>query len=133
MHLLNFQSRFEQLIISGRKPHTIRAKRVDGRDPQPGDVLRLYVGLRSSRARIISQEVCEYVSDIQFLPPLADRVPQVFIGDRLLDESQVEALAYADGFQGWREMVDFIADQYGLPFTGNLIGWIHAPSYVRTQ
>ncbi|VVE55585.1 hypothetical protein PIN31009_04980 [Pandoraea iniqua] len=133
MHLLNFQSHFEPLIVSGHKPHTIRAKRVDGRDPEPGDVLRMYVALRSPRARMIAQEVCEYVSEIQILPPLADRLPQVFVGDRLLEEAQVEALARADGFDGWRDMVAYIAGQYGLPFTGNLIGWVHTPSYVRLQ
>ncbi|WP_069353869.1 hypothetical protein [Burkholderia cenocepacia] len=130
MHLLNFQLQFEPLITGGYKPHTIRAKRVDGRDPEPGDVLRMYVEQRSPRARIIAQEVCEYVSDIQILPPLADRLPQVFVGARLLDEPDAEALARADGFDGWRDMVAYFADRYGLPFTGNLIGWNRTPSYV---
>ncbi|APY94899.1 ASCH domain-containing protein [Burkholderia pseudomallei] len=130
MYLLSFKTQFEPLITSGYKPHTIRAKRADGRDPCPGDLLRMYVGLRTKQARVIAQEVCEYVSDIQILPPLAGRLPQVFVGARLLDESEAEALARADGFDGWRDMVAFFADLYGLPFTGNLIGWNRTPPYV---
>lgn len=132
MHLINFAAQFAPAVESGTKPHTVRAKRADGRDPQPGDVLRLYTGLRTTKTRLLRQEVCEYVSEIQFLPPLGGK-PQVFLAAELLSVEQLHALAQADGFDGWRPFVAFFEELYGLPFTGNLIGWSVTPAYVRLQ
>jgi len=133
MHLINFQARYAPAVLDGSKPHTIRARRSDGRNPQPGDTLRLYTGLRTKQVRLLRQEVCEYVVEVTILPPMADRIPQVFLGDRLLTADQVNELARGDGFEDWRDFVAFFQDLYGLPFTGNLIGWSAMPTYIRLQ
>jgi hypothetical protein len=130
MYLLRFQKAFAPLIQSGHKPRAILAKRGDRRDPHPGDVLRLYVATRHVGSHVLCDEGCEYVMDIQILPPLADRIPQVFVGDQLLSVEAVDSLARAEGFENWRAMVDYFDESHGLPFTGNLVGWSLTPKPV---
>jgi len=130
--LLNFQAQFAQLVKSGRKPHTIRARRVDGRDPLPGDMLHLYTGLRSKAARLLRQEICAYTTEITILPSIGQE-PQILLGGEPIAGRAVEALAQDDGFENAAAFVQFFKEVYGLPFTGLLIGWRPTPEPKATR
>ena len=120
--LLNFGSQFVPLVESGAKPHTVRAKRADGRDPLPGDTLHLYTGLRTKSARLLRREPCAYSTDI-IIQPSAGDVHHVLLGGRLLSQEQVDLLAQADGFPDSTAFVAYFDSMYALPFSGLLIGW----------
>lgn len=127
--LLDFQPKFVPLVESGLKPHTIRALRVDGKDPLPGDTLHLYTGLRTKVAWLIRREVCAYTVEVT-IQPSAGNVHHVLLGGRPIDQHDVETLATIDGFQDGAAFVRFFEANYGLPFTGLLIGWEPAPVNV---
>jgi hypothetical protein len=129
--VLNFHSEFAPLVESGQKPHTIRARRVDGRDPLPGDMLHLYSRKCRGRARLLRREPCIYSVEVT-IQQSAGNVHHVLLGGRLIDQDAVEALARVDGFSDGSAFVRFFDKTYGLPFTGVLIGWSPAPvQYTR--
>jgi hypothetical protein len=127
--LLNFQAQFAPLVESGLKPHTIRARRVDGRDPLPGDTLHLYTGLRTKASRLLRREPCQYTVEVT-IQPSAGNVHHVLLGGKPVDQHDIEVLATVDGFKSATEFVQFFEKMYGLPFTGLLIGWEPMPVYV---
>lgn len=119
MPALNFQKRFAPLIESGQKCQTIRAERVDGRQPcKLGDRLVLYTGMRSKNCRRLAEVRCIEVHTIRI-----DRSYwglNVHIG---LDAVDAEAQARADGFENADDMADWFEETHGLPFRGLLIRW----------
>jgi hypothetical protein len=127
--LLNFQAQFVPLVESGAKPHTIRACRVDGRDPLPGDTLHLYTGLSTKAARLLRREPCQYTVEVT-IQPSAGNVHHVLLGGKPVGQHEIEVLANVDGFKSATEFVQFFEKMYGLPFTGLLIGWEPMPVYV---
>jgi hypothetical protein len=127
--LLNFRPEFAPLVESGRKPHTVRARRADGRDPLPGDTLHLYTGLPTKATRLLRQEPCEFTIEIT-IQQSAGNVHHILLGGVPLGQNEIEALARADGFEHGTAFVQYFAHQYGLPFTGLLIGWEPAPTYA---
>lgn len=127
--LLNFKERFAPLVESGLKPHTIRACRIDGRDPLPGDILHMYTGWSTQAARLLRTEPCQYTIEIT-IQPSAGNVHHVLLGGKPLDQHDIEVLATVDGFKGATEFVQFFEKTYGLPFTGLLIGWEPMPVYM---
>ena len=126
--VLNFHSEFAPLVESGQKPHTIRARRIDGRDPLPGDMLHLYHRKRGRPASLLRREPCIYTVEVT-IQPSAGKVHQVLLGGRLIDQAAIEALARVDGFVDSNAFVQFFEKTYGLPFTGLLIGWTPSPTH----
>jgi hypothetical protein len=124
--ILNFQPDYEPMIASGDKPHTIRVRHPLGLDPLPGDMLALYVGRRTKAARLIRSEACEYAHDIM-IQQSAGNVHHILLGGRPMDQPTIEQLAQQDGFGSAAELVRYFETNYGLPFTGLLIGWIPTP------
>ena len=127
--LLNFQAQFAPLVESGLKPHTIRARRTDGRDPLPGDTLHLYTGLRTKAVRLLRREPCQYTVEVT-IQPSAGNVHHVLLGGKLLDQHEIDMLARMDGFNSAADFVQFFGEIYGLPFSGLLIGWEPVPVYA---
>ena len=125
--LLNFKGQFVPKIEDGSKPHTIRALRVDGQDPLPGDMLHLYYGLRTKAVRLLRREACEYAVDV-VIQPSAGNVHHVLLAGRPLGQGDIELLARQDGFDNAAAFVRFFEDNHGLPFTGLLIGWTPTPT-----
>jgi hypothetical protein len=118
MPILNFKPQFVEPIRRGRKLHTIRATR---KIPvRPGDNLYLFTGLRhKGAARILADPVvCSRVESIEIN---AQTTSMVTVGGVPLDYSEREALAIADGFSGWEEMLAFWEGR--LPFVGQIIHW----------
>jgi hypothetical protein len=132
--LLGFKSRFVPAVENGvakatRKPephagvpakrHTIRALRRDGRDPQPGDLLHLYTGLRTRHVRRLGVVRCRKVESVY-----VDGRGEVFkIQGRALDAARLRRLAKSDGFENTDELITFLERLHGLPFDGWLIRW----------
>lgn len=118
MGIYNFQSRFVPMIMSGRKTHTIRARRVHV--DKPGNMLHLYCGLRQPGATLLMRVLCTAVEEIEIrITPGNGRV--VKINGIPLDRTESDALAKRDGFKDFRDMMAFWDGR--LPFTGQIIHW----------
>lgn len=127
MGIYNFHKRFVPFIRSGKKKHTIRAKR--RRPDKPGNTLHLYSGLRQKgAAKLIKRAVCTRIEEIriEYLGPTGAGtpfaiLPAVWIDGNQLDQSECEALARRDGFRDFPDMMAFWNGR--LPFTGDVIHW----------
>lgn len=117
MPALNFLKRFAPLIESETKRQTIRPRRKDCRNPQPGQTLYLYTGMRTKYCRKLKEAKCtESV-------PIAFEGRNVTIGFYSLNAAQKGVLALADGFTCFDELLEFIEKLHKLPFYGFLIKW----------
>ena len=140
MALLNFKEQFVEPIRSGRKHHTSRSTR---RIPvKAGDNLYLYTGLRHKGAfRILPEPVvCTKTYSIQihivFIASACQLKDEVVVLDgQKLEQSEMEALAQADGFSDWNQMRWFWIKAHGkakrangyrysiVEFNGQIIHW----------
>ncbi|KAF1043228.1 MAG: hypothetical protein GAK35_02320 [Herbaspirillum frisingense] len=127
--VLNFSQEFVPLVEAGFKPHTIRARRTDGRDPLPGDTLHLCCGQGTKNVRLLRREACEFSTEIT-IQQSAGNIHHVLLGGLPLSQLAIEQLALADGFPSGAEFVRYFEDRYALPFSGLLIGWAPTPTYV---
>lgn len=125
MPAFNFQKRFVPHILSGRKCHTIRADRKDGRRPKPGETLYLFCGMRTKCCERIAEPVCSRVHDIEIRVnrPASNSgvLVRVFIDGEMLSTDEYESLAYRDGFDSFAEMMKFWDGR--LPFKGFITHW----------
>jgi hypothetical protein len=113
MKLINFQARFAEAVESGEKHQTIcRVRKVP---IKPGDTLRLYTGLRTKAVKHLKDVVCKEVHSV-----ILDRYFLAVDGQVSCERV---ALAHADGFGCFNEMLDWFEQQYGLPFSGVLLRW----------
>lgn len=121
MGLYNFKPRFVPKIRSGKKRHTIRAKRVH--PDKPGNTMHLYVGLRTKKAKLIARVVCVKVEDIEIRDGIFfdENHASVTIDGTKLDRDERESLAVADGFESFEEMIQFWRGR--IPFKGDIIHW----------
>lgn len=117
MVALNFKSQFAEAVESGSKKQTIRAFRKDNRDPQYGDALQLYTGMRSKQCRKLRDAKVGRVTTVTIYENGA------VYGDRGLAPRELENFARNDGFPSFGHMADFFEAEHGLPFTGMLIEW----------
>ena len=122
MGLYNFQPRFVPFIKSGNKTHTIRAMRKH--PDEPGDMLYLYTGLRTKKAKLLLEARCVRTEIIEIFAsaqsPLAGDCLVIIDGNRL-DKMEKEVLAHRDGFENFVEMMKFWDGR--LPFVGQIIHW----------
>lgn len=122
MPALNFQKQFALKVESGEKRQTIRAYRVNGRDPKKGDTLYHYTGMRTKACKKLLESVCKDTRDIiifkdsVYMGPLCDNTCQK------LSDYDKNKMAMADGFETYKDFQDFFAKR-GLPFYGLLIKW----------
>lgn len=127
MPVLNFQARFAEIVRTGSKRQTIRARRKDFRNPKRGDRLYLYTGMRTKQCRKLGEARCLSVEGIQVLGDKPSGEYGVFTYDRnwpgRTTEKRHELLARNDGFESFDEMLDWFRKTHGLPFDGLLIRW----------
>lgn len=129
MVALSFKAEFVDDIDAGRKCRTIRRVRKSG-NPEPGMKLQLYTGMRTKACEKIRDAVCWRVRLVTI------DYTGVILGDRRLYAGDAPAyqggpqpedydgdFARADGFDGFSDMAEFFAKEYGLPFQGQLIEW----------
>lgn len=114
MGLYNFQKRFAERVASGEKRHTIRGKRAHA--DKPGNTVHLYTGLRTKTTRLLLKAQCSRVDEIEI-----DRLGRIWINAEQLSQDEAEALAVADGFANYAEMLTFWDGK--LPFEGHVIHW----------
>ncbi|QNI34495.1 ASCH domain-containing protein [Alloacidobacterium dinghuense] len=114
MAAFNFKQQFKPMILSGRKRHTIRAKRK--RCTKPGERLYLFCGMRTKFCERLMEPVCTKVQDI-----VIDSTGSIFIDGERLHSDEREALAAADGFASYVDMMKFWNGR--LPFEGDIIHW----------
>jgi len=113
-----FQSKFEEMIQSGRKYHTIRPKR---KIPlRPGQVLslRVWTGLpyRSKQREI-------HTSSVKKVLPVVIDSERIILDGVLLNQTQAEELAWHDGFSTLSALLLWFTTYHGLPFFGEIIYW----------
>ncbi|HDS05782.1 MAG TPA: ASCH domain-containing protein [Deltaproteobacteria bacterium] len=122
MPALNFKRRFAPDVASWRKRQTIRAKRKDGRNPQPGNRLYFFTGLRTKYCQPLGTAICKSAEDILIYPngqialKTARRV-------RYLSAKEKDKLAVDDGFHDFPDFMSFFTKEHDLPFWGLLIKW----------
>ncbi len=146
MGLYNFKARFAAPIRTGKKLHTIRAPRANGREDKPGYMMYLYTGLRTVKAERILPDppVCIKVESIVvnlhatgclvvWIGPFLDHVRQdrnwqlMVIGSPedfglcRLDDEEMELFAQADGFESWQDMASFWSASPS--FYGHIFHW----------
>ena len=125
MGIYSFQDRFVPFILDGRKTHTIRAVRKY--PDEPGDLLHLYNGLRTKKARLLMRAQCVKVENILLDFWLAGWPThpryRILIGDELLTVDEMEQLARRDGFESLATMIQFWREPMRLPFRGHIIHW----------
>ena len=118
----SFNARFEEPIRAGWKTQTIRAARA--RHARPGEMLQLFVAMRTKQCRKIVADVrCTEIMtvEIRFRPSgLIERIETDLVP--VLD---LDAFAQRDGFVDLSEMSAFWRASHGLQevFHGVLIEW----------
>lgn len=125
MGAYNFKPQFEEAIMADRKRHTIRAKR---RHPDsPGNLLSLFVGMRTKNCRLLKRRRCVRVQSILIYERADGSVAVVLDNVMELGIDEKEALAVSDGFTGFGEMSKFWLKTHAptglLDFEGDLIHW----------
>jgi hypothetical protein len=127
--LYDFKKRFVPRIRKRTKLHTIRGVRKY--PDKPGDLMYLYHGLRTKKAKRIAVVECVKVEPIRIEMEYPDAEVAlswevlVYVNDIWLTDDEVEALARADGFRNWEEMVLFWDGR--LPFEGFIYHWKWIP------
>jgi hypothetical protein len=129
MPSLNFQSQFAPGIMAmldknyakrtGIKPKTttIRAKRKH--TIKKGDILYLFVALRTKQCQRLGQVVCKKTEEI-CIDATRDRI-SIDVDGFALSLEDAQALAENDGFENVRDMVRWFKVFHGLPFHGDRI------------
>jgi hypothetical protein len=119
----SFKSRFETAIREGWKTQTIRGGRA--RHARPGEMLQLFVGMRTAQCRKICADVrCADVLKIVIS----------FDGDggieRIITDGvavrDLDAFAVLDGFKDSDDMADFWRAEHGPQglWSGVVIEWV---------
>jgi len=125
MPAYNFKNRFAPLVESGQKCQTIRQT---AKGAAIGATAYLYTGQRTAHCRKLGEGTITDVLPIE-IGRHACSEPYASITERNGKRTHVvhehlNALARDDGFANGEEMVEWFADQYGLPFTGYLHQWV---------
>ena len=118
MPALSFKKQFAEDVESGKKRQTIRARRKDCRNPQPGQTLYLYTGMRTKSCRKLGEAECLRVDPITI-----EENYFVIVGVDDLSHYEIVELARKDGFKNARAFYDFFRKTHGMPFYGFLIKW----------
>ena len=118
MPALNFKKQFAPDVEARIKRQTIRARRRDGRNPQPGQILYLYTGMRTKSCRKLGTATC-----ISVEPIAIENSDVIAVGPNVLTVDEKFMLAKADGFHYIDDFRSFFLKTHGLPFYGFLIKW----------
>jgi len=126
----SFKAQFEGALRAGDKAQTIRAlgKR---RHARPGELVQIYIGMRTKDCRLLFQSECLEVLPITIRRNAQDRVLLggnpfiIHLDGKSLFLHEQEQLALADGFPDLQAFYDFFYQR--LPFEGVLIKWQTPP------
>jgi hypothetical protein len=116
--VIGFKERFKEPILNKSKIHIIRLD-PDGRW-KAGRIMHMATGVRTKQYNQFAEYVC--VSTQQFeVIRIGDYVDEsyVLVDGRMLDDDEIEKLAYNDGFKSLIEFYWWFADG----FKGKIIHW----------
>ncbi|NUQ86290.1 MAG: hypothetical protein HUU11_16415 [Anaerolineales bacterium] len=105
MPAYNFQRQFVKPILEGNKPHTIRRRRK--RPTKVGDVLYMYTGLRTKKARLFAEAVCIDVVPVTIYPFRGEVWMTVNDLPIWMDGLEMRRLARRDGFESVSDFFEF--------------------------
>lgn len=114
-----FKPRFARLVEARKKMQTIRRRA----GCVPGDVLSLREWSGApyrSKHRLLDVPGPVVCSEVL---PVVVHGGGVRVGGFELSAMDKTCLAHADGFGTYAEMMAFFSAGYGLPFTGEIVGW----------
>lgn len=131
MAAYNFQKQFVPLIESGAKRSTIRARRKNGYLPRPGDLLRLYSGMRTKACKLIREVPVTKVVPVTIYA--RHGCADVILDGKRLGDYEVAALAASDGFKGVQQFAEFFDEKYGPELQAYLICWDVQPHATPLQ
>lgn len=118
MPAYSFKAQFCEPVETGRKTHTIRAKRAAR--PAPGQRFVGYYGMRTKQCRKLLESTITRVQDIAIW-----ETPTGFcfvaIDGEVLANDEKEELAVRDGFKDFADMMTFWDGR--RPFSGDIIHW----------
>jgi hypothetical protein len=121
------QRRFVAVILSGAKPHTIRAERK--RVIRVGDQLdlRAWKGApyrsKQEKLRVVTVTAVRPIKITVFSRGIGEFVVAVAIEGKRITPQAMCALAHADGFANLANFAVFFFFTHGEIFTGHLIEW----------
>lgn len=123
MPAFNFKEQFVPAIIDGTKGGTIRAYRTN--KMKVGDIMYLYVGLRTRQTRKLGQHTCVELFDVIVMDyGILFRGPDIQFE---INAEQLDQFAKSDGFGSWDEMKTF----FEMPFHGFCARWIPLKDQVN--
>jgi hypothetical protein len=137
MGAYNFQEQFEPAILRDAKRHTVRAKR-KRHQVHAGELLSLYVGMRTKKCHLLKRRQCTRVQDIDITMkryPDGSLVMLLSIDGALpLKPDECNRFARSDGFKDYVAMALFWQKRYKLVprkvsrmtvavWSGELIHW----------
>lgn len=127
--LFNFKSQFAPLVEAGVKTQTIRQTRKDGRRPVPGDVVKLYTGLRTRGARLLRTALVVRCRSVRmWYDEECIHEVGIIVDGHQLDQAEATALAQADGFTCLNAMLNWFDKTYpGGTFDGFITEWEPKP------
>jgi hypothetical protein len=102
MPALSFQVQFREMIEEGSKCHTVRRRRKKNAIA-PGQLLRLYTGMRTKQCKLIKDAVCASVVPIAIFPEIG----QIRLDGRLLPLNEMMHFAVRDGFANYMDFFKF--------------------------
>lgn len=111
--ILSFKEKFVHKILSGNKIHTIREDK-SNRWNSDCDI-HFATGVRTKRYNQFYGAMCISTQKIQIEYINA----RVYVDGRLLNNNEVNRLAYNDGFYSGYELLNF----FGKDFIGKIIHW----------
>ena len=123
----SFKKRFGPPILAGTKGQTIRADRK--RHARPGQELQLYTGMRTKHCTLLGRSPCLSVMPVRLCFSVRTASAPFEVGGRILDWSEMEVFARADGFEDIADMARFWWAEHPpnhgdtIAFEGVLIRW----------
>ena len=123
----SFQRQFVPKILFGTKTQTIRRLRASSsRHARPGEMMSLYIGMRTKHCSLIGTATCERLSvaTIDFHKRIIDLEHSDGTTERIW-RAGLDRFAVADGFENWAEMLGFWSRyHFGVAiFEGIIIHW----------
>ena len=116
--VIAFQKQFKDVILSGSKKHTIREDKHNRW--KPGMKMHMASGVRTKDYNQFYEAVCVSTQKIEVIRT-SDYLEETIIkiDGKILNQSEVQKLAWNDGFHNQIELFLFFSDG----FKGKIIHW----------
>jgi hypothetical protein len=119
---------FKELILNGKKPHTIRPVRIH--PIKAGMLLQLYQGLRTRNCELITELPCIMVRPIAiYLPHEISPIGNIVLDGRDLPTPSMDNLIINDGFTTREDFFDFFEYMYD---ENQRIGYLRLIQWAET-